>query len=93
VLWDPLRPCRQTIISDHAKGTISARIGTENFLIDADRPETRYISSTLRNERKERVRNAFRERRPVYEPCPRGCGLINDLFDPPAFLRGCFALP
>jgi len=28
---------------------------------------------------------AFRERRPVYGRCPRGCGLINDLFDPPAF--------
>lgn len=30
-------------------------------------------------------RSAFRERRPVYGSCPRGCGLINDLFDPPAF--------
>lgn len=63
----------------------------ENSSIDIERLETRY--NTRRDERKERIRSAFRERRPVYGSCPRGCGLINDLFDPPAFLRGCFALP
>jgi len=35
-------------------------------------PETRYTSSTLRDDRKKRVRSAFRERRPVYGPVHEG---------------------
>jgi len=50
------------------------------------KPRDRYNSAKLDTETQaEGDAGAFRERRPVYGRCPRGCGLINDLFDPPAF--------
>lgn len=57
-----------------------------------DRPVK--TDSLWRNSKAASAENTFRERRPVYRAYPRGCGLINDLFDspPPPLVRGCLAL-